>query len=318
MPYEITISEENHNSKPKNFLKKTLDLPYHLLYKHIKNKRITLNGKKIKQDSILKQGDVIKVWLDEIKLRQKQTSMQNVHAKNLHLETLKETDDFIVLNKKPGIVVQGAQENENSLSLHLTYIKKKNNDNSDFNYFHAHRIDKQTSGAILCAKTKKALKDLNEMFRLRKIKKKYHCLCVGKFEQKQGKIVLYLERTEEGVKQKVRALEQPSSNSKRAVSNYKILEEFTFNDEIISLVEVEIETGVMHQIRVSLKHIGHPILGDTMYGNSFINNQVKEFCTRQCLHASSLEFDYKDKHYTIEAPFTEDFEYVLSHLKTKN
>lgn len=314
MAYEITISEDYHGVKPKNFLKKNLDLPYYQLFKFIKEKRITLNGKKIKDESILNKGDIIKIWLDTIKL--KQDSKEKILQKeDFKLDILFENKSFLILNKLPGIIVQGAFDNTFSLSKHLAYLKEKNNDFSDFNYFHVHRIDKDTSGCLVIAKTRIALRELNSLFESKQVKKKYICLCAGSFEEKSGLIELYLLRNEQNSLQKVRAVQKKIDGSKKTISRYKVIEEILFEKESFSLVEVEIETGFMHQIRVHMKFLGHPILGDKMYGNSYLNSLFESKLSRQFLHAQNLEFEYKGEKFNIIAPLTKDLENFLKYIK---
>lgn len=316
MPYEIQIEEEFNGVKPKNYLKKRLDIPFNSLIKYLKEKRITLNGKKIKDDSVLKAGDIIKVWLDAIKLREEKYIPQE--RKNLHIDTIFENKDFLVLNKPSNIIVQGSQDNQNSLSLHLAFLKHKNNDKTPFNYFHVHRIDKNTSGILVCAKNKTSLRDLNQAFRERSVIKKYLCLCEGSFTKQKGEIKINLQRNPEGQREKVSVVNANKTKAewvKQSHSTYNVLEEYEYNNNIFSLVEVEIKTGVMHQIRVHMKHIGHPIVGDSMYGKSVINREFEPILKRQFLHATSIEFEYNKQKHKVEAPLLADLSICLSHMK---
>ena len=316
MSYEIIVTKEFDGVKPKNYLKKYIDLPYFQLFKFLKEKRITLNGKKIKDDSILREGDVIKVWLDSIKLRN--SPIQVREKENLNIPILFENENLMILNKLPGVVVQGAQDNELSLSKHLAYLKQKNNDVGEFEYFHAHRIDKDTSGCLVVGKTRTALRELNEIFASRDVKKVYLCLCKGSFIETQGEIEVYLKRNEQGVNEKVSVFKNEVIGSKRTFSKYKVLEEIDFDNEIFSLVEVEIETGFMHQIRVHMKYLGHPIIGDKMYGNSYVNNLFSNKLNRQFLHAESVEFDFNGETISVKASLTKDLDFFLNYLKRKN
>ena len=316
MSYEIQIDEEFNGVKPKNYLKKRLDIPFNSLIKFLKEKRITLNGKKIKDDSILKTGDIIKVWLDTIKLREEQYVPQE--RKNLHIDTIFEDQDFLVLNKPSNIIVQGSQDNQNSLSLHLAYLKHKNNDTTPFNYFHVHRIDKNTSGILVCAKNKISLRDLNQAFRERSVIKKYICLCEGSFAKPNGEIRVNLQRNPQDQREKVSVVNTNKNKAewvKQSHSNYRVLEEYEYNNTMFSLVEVEIKTGVMHQIRVHMKHIGHPIVGDTMYGKSVINRELEPILKRQFLHATSIEFEYKNQKHKFGAPLLDDLSICLSNME---
>lgn len=314
MSYEITISKEYEGTRVKNYLKKFLDLPHSALFKFLKNKRITLNGKKIKKDDVLHQGDIIKVWLDSISLRKVQTSF--AESKDLDMDILENNDDFLVLNKLPEVIVQGAQDNSKSLSLHLRYLKKKFDDSSDFEYFHVHRLDKDTSGVLVIAKKRPVLRELNSLFRNRDVVKKYLCLCDGEFLEKNGTVELYLCRAPDGSREKVYVSQQQNKDSKVTLSHYRVLKEYSHKDNILSLVEVEIKTGFMHQIRAHMKHVGHPIIGDKMYGNSYINSFYEAFLKRQFLHASSIEFSYNSQNYFIESPLTKDLDKFLKFISS--
>jgi RluA family pseudouridine synthase len=317
MSKEIIVRKEYDGVKPKNFLKKHIDAPFNKIAKLLKDKRITLNGKKIKKEDVLYEGDVIKVWIDGVNLREK--SNKKREQKDLGLDVLYENEDFVVFNKLPGIVVQGAQDHDTSLSLHLEFYKQKLGDNSSFDYFHVHRLDKETSGVLVVAKNMIALRELNRIFKEKRIKKKYLCLCVGCFEEKSGKIEVLMRRNAQGVREKMGIVEKGEKSFeggiKRSVSYYEVLEEFEYKGEEFSLVEVEIKTGVMHQIRVHMKYLGHLIVCDKMYGNSFVNSEFSGLLDRQFLHAFSLEFEYKGEKVKIEAPLTKDLEKVLGVLR---
>lgn len=315
MTYEIQITSDLDGVKPKNFLKKTLDLPFFMVVKHIKDKRITLNGKKIKKDSILREGDIIKVWLDSIQMRQEEK--REIRAQNLNIPKIFENEDFILLNKLSGIVVQGSQDSNESLSLHLEYLKQQNNDNSDFQYMHVHRIDKDTSGAILIAKNQPTSRTLNELFRRRDIQKKYYALVIGVPLEEKGEIEVNLTRNPEGQREKVSVTTNPDVESKTTLSRYKVVEIYEHNQEEYALVEVEIKTGFMHQIRVHMKHLGHPLVGDKMYGNSLVNKEFEENfeLNRQFLHAKSVKFEFKKEKYEFKADLQEDLQKTLKGMK---
>lgn len=309
MSKEFLIDEKYEGISPKNFLKKKIDLPYNMIFKYMQNKRLTLNGKKIKNEQKLKKGDVIKIWLDTIPIVDSQEKFKNKSSKNLDIDTIYENDDFLILNKPSGIIVQGAQDNSTSLSLHLEYLRKKQNGEEE--YFHVHRLDKETSGVLVCSKHDISRRDLNEVFKLKDMKKVYLCLVVGSLKKKSGKVEVKLDRTPQEVREKVIV----SNLGKHSLSFYKVLNEYRLDGATYSLVEVEIKTGITHQIRVHMKYLGHPIVGDKMYGNSFVNKIFHKIINRQFLHAKYLEFNYKNKTFKFEAPLTQDLENTLKFLK---
>ncbi|MDA3856115.1 MAG: RluA family pseudouridine synthase [Candidatus Woesearchaeota archaeon] len=314
MSIEINITKEFDGVKPKNFIKKNIDIPFFKVVNLIKDKRITINGKKIKQDDILREGDVLKVWPNDITLREKKKYQENME--DLGIEVVFENDNFIIFNKIAGVVVQGAQHDDKSFSLHLAWYKNKIGDESSYEYFHAHRLDKDTSGLLAVAKNEIAIRNLNEIFRQRDVVKKYVCLCVGEFEEKEGKVEVLMTRNPQGSHEKMRIVEKFEKETKKSLSLYKVLEEYEDKDgDIFSLVEVEIKTGITHQIRVHMKSLGHAILGDKMYGNSFLNRKYEDRLSRQFLHAKYLKFNYEGEEFEVEAPITLDLENFLKNLK---
>ena len=165
----------------------------------------------------------------------------------------------------------------------------------------AHRLDKDTSGVLLIAKTKDALEFLQAQFKARKIQKTYLCLVEGSLEQQEGEIVTLLGRSpNDRRKQKVFLPGEPGSERKReASSQYRVLKHY----QGYTFLEVKPKTGRKHQIRVHLSYLGHPIAGDRLYG--FKNQQVPKGLKRQFLHAHSLRLTMpsgKVKEFTSELP----------------
>lgn len=314
MENEIIILEEDDSLKPKNFLKKKLDVPFYLIIKLIKNKKITLNGKKIKKDSILKKGDIIKIWDKNLSFVEKNSIKRE--EKNLNMQIIFENQDFIILNKKSDIVVQGSNDNSNSICFHLEYLKNKNLDKSDFNYFFAHRLDKDTSGALIIAKNITTLREFNKIFSSKKIIKKYFCLCANEFEKNSGEIRTYMYKNFDDEQKKMKTTNNENKKeAKLSISKYQVIKTFKKDEQKFSLVEVEIKTGITHQIRVHMKKIGHPILGDKMYGDKNINLKFSKYISRQFLHAHYLEFNFKEKNYKFDVELTDDLKKCLNYFE---
>lgn len=313
MSFEITITADYDGVKPKNFLTKNIDIPFYKLPKLLKDKRITINGKKIKQDTIFREGDVIKVWPNDLQPREKKLNFKE--KKDLGMDVIFEDNDLLVLNKLPNVVVQGAQHNDMSLSLHLAYYQDKIKDFSDFEFFHVHRLDKDTSGVLVIAKNRIALRDLNQLFRTKQIKKKYIALVYGTLEEKTGQIDVFMKRNEQGIREKMSICNENDLDSKKSISIYKVLKEFEYKSENVSLVEIEIKTGITHQIRVHMKFLGCPIVGDKMYGNTQINSTFSSILKRQFLHAREISFNYKNEDFKFIAEYTQDLQNCLDSIK---
>jgi len=182
-----------------------------------------------------------------------------------------------------------------------------------------HRLDKNTSGLIILAKNPGALSKLQEEFKNRKIKKTYLALVLGKIEPKEGKIEAAITRGKAGL-QKV--LEYSYSFSKDkvrpAVTNYRTIKNYRYRGQDLTLVEAQPETGRMHQIRVHLKHIGHPVIGDPLYNTKESRKLSKELdLNRQFLHARGLEFIHPltKKGINLSSDLPNDLKNVLSKME---
>ncbi|MCH7828709.1 RluA family pseudouridine synthase [Patescibacteria group bacterium] len=177
----------------------------------------------------------------------------------------------------------------------------------------AHRLDKDTSGVLLVAKTRDALEYFRGQFQTRKIQKTYLCLVQGNVRKEQGEIEALLGRSpNDRRKQKVFLPGEPGAEGKReASSKYRVLKQY----QGYAFLEVKPKTGRKHQIRIHLSHLGHPIAGDRLYG--FKGQQVPKGLNRQFLHAHSLQLTMPDgttKEFTSE--LSEDLQEVLMKLKT--
>ena len=199
---------------------------------------------------------------------------------NIPIDIVYENENFLIINKQAGLVVHPANGHYSGTLVNALIYRAKNL--SDLNGKHRlgiiHRLDKDTSGLLIVAKNNFAHAKLSEMFLNKTIKKTYICIVKGNFseEKKIGRIENLIGRDTKDRK-KMAVVDR---NGKTAITNYKVLD--TKNN--FSLLEVKIETGRTHQIRVHMRSIGHPILGDEVYGNK--TNGIE----RQMLHAYKLEF----------------------------
>ncbi len=193
----------------------------------------------------------------------------------------------------------------------LLAIDKPAGVNADDFERRVHRLDKETSGILLVAKNDKALEFLQKQFKERRVEKKYIALIVGHLKTKQGIVKTLLGRSRiDRRKQKVFFQGEPGTQGKReAITKYRVLQRFKNFD----LVEVMPETGRKHQIRCHFAYLGHPIVGDKMYG--FKNQPVPEGLKRHFLHASGLKIklpDGKEKEFKVD--LAEDLRKVLEKL----
>ena len=232
-------------------------------------------------------------------------------------------DDLIILDKPAGILVHPTEASEPE-TLAAWLFKKYPEINKlpwpdKVRAGIVHRLDKDTSGLIILAKSPDVLKNLQEEFRNRKIKKTYLTLVLGKIEPKEGEIQAAITRGKAGL-QKV--LEYSYSFSKEkvrpAVTVYKTIKNFQYQNQDLSLVEAQPLTGRMHQIRVHLKYIGYPIIGDPLYNTKQSKKLSKELgLNHQFLHAQNLEFIHPltKKKINLSSYLPKDLKNVLSKME---
>ena len=212
-----------------------------------------------------------------------------------NLDVLYEDNHLIIVNKKPGDIVQGDQTGDLPLSeIVKSYIKKKYNKPGNVFLGVVHRLDRPTSGAVIFARTSKALTRLNQMLKDKKIQKTYWAIVKNPPVEKQEKLIHYLIKNPKN--NKSTAFNQEKKGSKKAVLTYKIVGK----SDNYTLLEINLETGRHHQIRAQLAKIDSPIKGDLKYGFAR-SNRNKSIS----LHAGHLSFIHPVKKNIIEivAPF---------------
>lgn len=276
---------------------------------------IQVNGKEVKSSYKVKPGDLITILLPdpprEIELK----------PENIPLNILFEDDDIIVVNKEAGMVVHPAYGHYsgtlvNALVYHFQNLpKSKTAISSDLSVERpglVHRIDKNTSGILIVAKTELAMTKLAKDFFDRNLDRRYYALVWGDFQENEGTITGNVGRSLRD--RKVMDVFSDENIGKPAITHYKVLERFGY----VTLVECKLETGRTHQIRIHMKHIGHPLFNDSEYGGDRILKgttftKYKQFiencfaiCPRQALHAKTLTIKHprtkKEMHFESELP----------------
>lgn len=212
------------------------------------------------------------------------------YTAHMEIKILYENSDILVVDKPAGLVVfpegESLKRNEKTLIDYLIDQKPELKDVGEApRYGIAHRLDKDTSGVLLVAKSNYGLIFLQKQFKNREVEKKYVCLVEGVVKSDKGKIETLIGRApSDKRKQKVYPLGDPDIKGKReAVTEYKVLKRF----KDYTLLEVEIKTGRRHQIRCHFSYLQHPIVGDKLY--DFKNSEIPDGLTRQFLHSAYLK-----------------------------
>ena len=281
--------QKNITDKSRAFIQKLVD-----------DGNIFVNNKICNKPSLkLKGNEIIEITIPKEEVKE-------ILPENIPLNIVYEDEDIAVINKPSNLTVHPAQDITsdtlvNGLLFHFKVLANIETDKIRPGI--VHRLDKNTSGLIVIAKTNRASESLIEKFKTKDIKKTYIAICKGNFSKKSGRIENLIGR--DPTERKRMAVVE--TNGKPAISNYQVIDEV----QDFSLVKVHIETGRTHQIRVHMKYLNHPILGDDTYGNP------SKIASRQMLHAYLLEFDHPitGKHLKIFGKLPDDFLEVAKKLK---
>ena len=245
---------------------------------------------------------------DEITVDVPQAKELDIKAENIPIEIIYEANDIIVVNKPKGLVVHPANGNwEGTLVNAIMAICKDSLSGigGEIRPGIVHRLDKDTSGLLIIAKNDDAHLNMSNQIKDRKVKKIYYALVRGIVSENEATINMPIGRSTKDRKKMA-----VNKNGKEAVTHFKVLERFNK----YTLLEVKIDTGRTHQIRVHLSEIGHPVVGDEVYSNGKNEFGIKG----QLLHAKSLDFKHpitgKDMH--LEAKLPDEFLDVLNKLRS--
>lgn len=282
----------------------------------IKDGFVLVNNEEIKANYKVRPGDVITVELPE------PPRDSEVVAEDIPLNIVYEDEHLLVVNKEAGMVVHPAYQNwsgtlVNALAYHFKNLPEMEGNEGRPGL--VHRIDKDTSGLLVIAKSEKAMTGLAKQFFDHSIERTYYALVWGEPAQEKGTIDVNLGRSLKD--RRVTAAFEEGDFGRTAITHYEVLETLRY----VSLVKCNLETGRTHQIRAHMKYLGHPLFNDATYGGdkvlkgtqfskykSFVDNCFK-ILPRQALHAKSLGFLHpvKKEHMQFDSELPEDFTSVL-------
>ena len=274
---------------------------------------IIVNGKAVKSNYRVKPGDAVSVVMDRPRYE------FEVVAEDIPLDIVYEDDTVLVVNKPAGLVVHPGHGNWTGTLVNALAWHFKGNPDYDVNDPRlglVHRIDKDTSGLLVVAKTPEAKTMLGRQFFEKTTRREYVALVWGDFAEDSGTITGNIARNPRNALQM--AVMQDPTKGKHAVTHWQVLERFGY----VTLVKCVLETGRTHQIRVHMQHTGHPLFNDERYGGDRIlkgntSSNYKKFiencfavCPRQALHARTLGFTHPDtgRQMDFEAPVPADMQ----------
>lgn len=288
---EIFVGPNDSGQRVDRFLKKYFEKAnLSFIYKNLRKKNIVVNGKKVKPEDELKEGDLIKLFLSEETIEKFKREPVNLKSKKFP-KVIYEDDNVILIEKKAGTLSHNASSEfeMNSVDSMIDYLIAKGDFNprleNSFRPAVVNRLDRNTSGILIGAKNAMALRDLNKSIKENNIEKYYVAMVKGNVK-KDFRDISYLSKNED--KNKVYVNKNKVDGSKESITEFKVLK----HSEFYSLLSVNLITGRTHQIRTILNSYKFPIVGDRKYGNHRVNDYFENTYSydSQFLHNYKVRF----------------------------
>ena len=262
---KLVWKNESRNDTLKQILLNDMGISLRLLYSLKKDKQIFVNKKFYKMHELVNIGDIIEINLPD--------EANDYDAEDMDIKLLYEDADLMVVEKEPFVVVHPTKGHQSgTLANGLIKLFKDKSINSKIRF--VNRLDRDTSGILIVAKNSYCHSILTKDDAMHEMEKKYYAIVSGNLEKESGVIDLPIDKSEDGIRRMV------SEKGQRAVTRYKVIDKL----KQATLLEISLETGRTHQIRVHFSHIGHPLLGDELYGGDM------SLLNRQALHCFELGF----------------------------
>ncbi|MGN0696364.1 MAG: RluA family pseudouridine synthase [Oscillospiraceae bacterium] len=288
-----TINKNDSGQRADKFVMKAVPLlPQTLMYKYFRTKRIKLNRKRCEISTRLNEGDILELYIgDEFFGDSTEKPVYDFLSAPSAPDIVYEDENILLVNKKCGLVVHeddgGSTDTLIKRIQHYLYDKGEYDPDKENSFAPSlcNRLDRNTEGIVIAAKTAEALRILNEKIRAREIEKRYLCVCVGRPPKDEDTLTAYLFK--DSKTNTVTVSDRKSPENRTIVTKYKVLR----SDGRLSLLEIELLTGRTHQIRAHMAHIGCPLLGDGKYGSNRVNREYG--IKTQALCSYKLKFSFK-------------------------
>ena len=287
---EFHIGPNDAGQRLDRFLSKSVPLlPASLAQKYIRIKRIKLNGSRAERDTRLQAGDLLQLYINDefFDTPREDNAFLTVAAPKLNI--VYEDENILLVDKRPGLAVHphdGAEYGRTLIDHIQAYLYQKREwrprEENSFTPALCNRIDRNTGGIVIAAKTAEALRVMNQKIKDRELDKRYLAIVEGTLKQKTGSLTGYLFK--DAKKNRVFVTDTPQPGSKSCRTDYQVLAA----EKGLSLVECKLITGRTHQIRAQFAHAGHPLLGDGKYGK--LNKNFDR--TYQALYSYKLSFGF--------------------------
>lgn len=293
---KYTVTEAGNGAKIRDYMKDELNLSGRFIRNSGMDQRLMVNGKVVRLSHRLSEGD-------EIQVKVTKEESQDIEGENLNIQVIYEDDDLLIVNKPPFMVVHPTKSHPTgTLANGVIYHFRQNNDDSIVRL--VSRLDRDTSGLIMIAKNQFSHMNLAKAMEQDLIEKSYLAIIHGHLTENEGTIDRPIGRpTNETIKRAV------LEDGQRSVTHYKVIEEY----EEGALVQLLLETGRTHQIRVHLSYEGHPIYGESLYSDY----DDEKLIDRQALHAFRLKLPHprSGKILEFQCEMPEDMRSLVERLK---
>ena len=287
---EFTITANDAGQRLDRFLAKAVPLlPASLAQKYIRIKRIKLNGGRAERDTRLQAGDLLQLYINDEFFDKPREDNAYLTVANPRLNIVYEDAHILLVDKRPGLAVHphdGAEYGRTLIDHIQSYLYQKREwrprEENSFTPALCNRIDRNTGGIVIAAKTAEALRVMNQKIKDREMDKRYLAIVEGTPKPRESSLKGYLFK--DAKKNRVFVTDTPQAGSKSCQTNYRVLA----SHQGLSLVECELITGRTHQIRAQFAHAGHPLLGDGKYGK--LDKRFDR--TYQALYSYKLTFTF--------------------------
>lgn len=302
---EFVINKNDGGQRLDKFVSKTVwGLPPSLMYKFIRKKRIKVNGKRAEEKQILRENDIVEMYIPDEFFEKKSSEISTEELSRLkpRITVVYEDKNIIICDKSPGVLSHNGDDGENesgkssereTLLFHIkAYLYQRGEwDPKEENSFApalCNRIDRNTGGLVIGAKNAQALRHMNELIKNGNVHKKYLCAVHGKPNPSSATLKAFLFKNSKT--KTVRVSENETRGSKEIITKYTVLD---YNKEYdLSLLEVSLLTGRTHQIRAHMAFIGHPLLGEGKYAENREDRALGY--SYQALYSYKVSFDVSD------------------------
>ena len=311
------VGDDSVGERIDRYLTEFADVSRSLAVKLIESGEATVCGKAVNKNYKLRRGDKVEVSFPE------PTSDEAV-AENIPLDVVYEDKDIVVVNKPKGMIVHPATGIYTGTLVNALLYHCGDSLSGIGGVIRpgiVHRIDKDTSGLLVVAKNDDAHLSLSEQLKTHDVSRIYHAIVIGNVKEDKGTIDRPIGR-HPADRKRMAVINAPSRQSREAITHYEVLERFQLPTGRFTYIRCKLETGRTHQIRVHMSSIGHPLVGDVVYGGGGTKFEAmnKELISGQCLHARLLELTHPktEKKMQFESELPEYFVELLEKLRKQS